>query len=230
MSYLDMSLPFFEADGYNGIEKEMTKVFDATQEFAKEENNLFKNLDQNDIAQLEKKNQNNVDVFTQGISTPIDDEVFLSATSYWDEKNCSLSTKEENFDDENLDKSVEHCQDNKHSEIYRTTLIMHDFIGVTHLHSAKFIDTQRLPQLNFRINFLQQMKSGTEIDMVHHWIQGKKSAIHYNGFKIIRRLYEEIDSSLELFNSTKLAMEQASWEHRSLHLYHAQVCSSKKTR
>ena len=38
-------------------------------------------------------------------------------------------------------------------------------------HSAKFIDTQRLPQLNFRINFLQQMKSGTEIDMVHHWIQ-----------------------------------------------------------
>ena len=60
-SYLDMSLPFFEADGYNGIEKEMTKVFDATQEFAKEENNLFKNLDQNDIAQLEKKNQNNHD-------------------------------------------------------------------------------------------------------------------------------------------------------------------------
>ena len=46
----------------------------------------------------------------------MDDEVFLSATSYWDEKNCSLSTKEENFDDENLDKSVEHCQDNKHSE------------------------------------------------------------------------------------------------------------------
>ena len=65
-SYLDMSLPFFEADGYNGIEKEMTKVFDATQEFAKEENNLFKNLDQNDIAQLEKKNQKNVDVFTRG--------------------------------------------------------------------------------------------------------------------------------------------------------------------
>ena len=65
-SYLDMSLPFFEADGYNGIEKEMTKVFDATQEFDNQENNLFKNLDQNDIAQLEKKNQNNVDVFTQG--------------------------------------------------------------------------------------------------------------------------------------------------------------------
>ena len=65
-SYLDMSLPFFEADGYNGIEKEMTKVFDATQEFANQENNLFKNLDQNDIAQLEKKNRENVDVFTRG--------------------------------------------------------------------------------------------------------------------------------------------------------------------
>ena len=43
----------------------------------------------------------------------MDDEVFLSATSHWDEKKCSLSTKEENFDDENLGKSVKRCQDNK---------------------------------------------------------------------------------------------------------------------
>ena len=51
----------------------------------------------------------------------MDDEVFLSATSYWDEKNCSLSTKEENFDDENLGKSVKDCQDNKqilHEDTY----------------------------------------------------------------------------------------------------------------
>ena len=58
-----------------------------------------------------------------------------------------------------------------HTYFYRTFLIMHDFIRVTHLHSAKFIDIQRLPELNFRIKFLTQMKSGTEVDMVHHWIK-----------------------------------------------------------
>ena len=48
-----------------------------------------------------------------GISTPTEDEMFPSATDCFDEKKCSLSSKEENFDDENLGKSVRDCQDNK---------------------------------------------------------------------------------------------------------------------
>ena len=47
----------------------------------------------------------------------------------------------------------------------------HDSMGTKHLNSANFIDSQRLPELNFRIEFLEQMKSGTEVDMVHHWIK-----------------------------------------------------------
>lgn len=56
---------------------------------------------------------------------------------------------------------------------FETFLIMHDFIGVTHRHSAKFIDSQLLPKLNLRINFLTQMKRGTEVDLVQQWIKVK---------------------------------------------------------
>ena len=41
--YLDVSLPFFEVDGYDEIEDEMTQVFDATHECPK------KDLDQNKL-------------------------------------------------------------------------------------------------------------------------------------------------------------------------------------
>ena len=76
-----------------------------------------------------------------------------------------------------------------HTYFYRTFLIMHDFIRVTHLHSAKFIDIQRLPELNFRIKFLKQMKSGTEVDMVQHWIKvqqtGSFHEFYYHLFRFV---------------------------------------------
>ena len=60
------------------------------------------------------------------------------------------------------------------------------------------------------------------------YFQSKKSAIHYNGFKRLRNLYEEIDSCLDLFHSSKLAMEQSSWEHKVLSQYHGKVSSDRK--
>ena len=54
-----MSPPFFEVDGYDGIEDEMTQVFDATDECPK------KDLDQHKLAQDFNKK---VDVLTEEIS------------------------------------------------------------------------------------------------------------------------------------------------------------------
>lgn len=52
--------------------------------------------------------------------------------------------------------------------------------------------------------------------------------MNYKCFKFVRSLYDRILDGIELYSSAKISLEQSSWEHKSLALYHAQVCHMKK--
>ena len=116
---MELKPPFFEFDSFIGIESELTKHFDHS------ENG-------------ENSDEQTLKILTQGM------------------------------DSKNLE-SIENGD-------FETFLILHDFMGITNLHSAKFIDNQLLAHLDFRIKFLEQMKLGTQVDMVHHWLKVKNLA------------------------------------------------------
>ena len=63
----------------------------------------------------------------------------------------------------------------KRREDNHTTLLMHQHMYYTHMHSAEFIHDQ-LVETKFRINFLESYKAGNKEEMEHHWITG--SHIH----------------------------------------------------
>ena len=63
----------------------------------------------------------------------------------------------------------------KRREDNRTTLLMHQHLYYTNMHSAEFIHNQ-LVETKFRINFLESYKVGNKEEMEHHWITG--SHIH----------------------------------------------------
>ena len=60
------------------------------------------------------------------------------------------------------------------------------------------------------------------------YFQAKNSDVDYKVYTFVRKLYEAINSSLECFKKTKLALEQSSWEHKSLAQNHQEVCYFRK--
>ena len=57
----------------------------------------------------------------------------------------------------------------------RTTILMHQHLYYTNMHSAEFIHDE-LVKTKFRINFLTSYKAGNKAEMEHHWVTG--SHIH----------------------------------------------------
>ena len=57
----------------------------------------------------------------------------------------------------------------------RTTILMHQHLYYTNMHSAEFIH-DKLVKTKFRINFLTSYKAGNKAEMEHHWVTG--SHIH----------------------------------------------------
>ena len=63
----------------------------------------------------------------------------------------------------------------KKKEDNRTTLLMHQHLYHTNIHSAEFIHNE-LVKTKFRINFLESYKAGNKAEMEHHWVT--ESHIH----------------------------------------------------
>ena len=63
----------------------------------------------------------------------------------------------------------------KTREDNRTSLLMHQHLYYTNMHSAEFIHNE-LVKTKFRINFLESYKAGNKAEMEHHWVTG--SHIH----------------------------------------------------
>ena len=63
----------------------------------------------------------------------------------------------------------------KRKEDNQTTILMHQHLYHTNMHSAEFIHNE-LVKAKFRINFLESYKAGNKAEMEHHWVTG--SHIH----------------------------------------------------
>lgn len=134
----------------------------------------------------------------------------------------------ETFDSEDTDKNatklclLEESVENSSliDDKLETTILLHKFCAATHLASASFLDEQLKP-LRFRIGFLTQLLRGVEADMVRN---------NQNPFyvKVLVKFRRNLVSTLNYFFLAKNSVESASWEHKSLQMYHEQVAHGKK--
>jgi len=128
----------------------------------------------------------------------------------------------ESEDDEDNLTSEEHEIQESHKS---KRLVLQKYFAMTHEYSCKYLKEQ-LEDLNFRIQFLLQLETGTQIDLVDHWIKAERSPKHWQCYKFAKIFLKSLEKCLNYSIQTKISMDRSIWEHSTLTEFHQKIVES----
>ena len=85
---------------------------------------------------------------------------------------------------------------------------------------------EQLVDLNFRIQFLLQLETGTQIELIDHWIKAERSPKHWQCYKFAKTFLKSLEKCLNYSIQTKISMDRSIWEHSTLTEFHQKIVES----
>ena len=95
--------------------------------------------------------------------------------------------------------------------------------------SAQHLKAQ-IPDLEFRIQFLNQLRQGTEVNLIDHWNKALMSPKHYECYKLAVVFLDYLRNCIHYSIKTKIAMERAIWEHQMAITLHHQILDGRESK